>query len=321
MDIEGQGIHRHRRRLGPRRRHGAHARRAGAKVVIADLQADKGAAVAAEIGGALRHAATSARKPTASAWSPRRSALGKLIGLVNCAGIAPGGADGRQGGRARARRCSAKVDHGQPDRQLQHDPPRGRGDGQERARADRRARRADLDRERRRLRRPDRPGRLFGVEGRHRRHDACRSRATSRADGIRNMTIAPGIFGTPMLFTMPEGSAAGARRQRAVPEPPRHAGRLRQARAADRHERHAQRRGDPPRRRDPPRAEVADVARSGPSGAGPSLAEGGERSREGAVLFSAARGAKRGAATPRLSSRRAPRGAPGRRCRRCPARS
>ena len=75
-------------------------------------------------------------------------------------------------------------------------------------------------------------------------------------NGIRNMTIAPGIFGTPMLFTMPQEvqDALAA----SVPFPSRLGtpGRLRQAGAPDRHQRHAQRRGDPARRRDPPGAEV-----------------------------------------------------------------
>ena len=74
--------------------------------------------------------------------------------------------------------------------------------------------------------------------------------------GIRNMTIAPGIFGTPMLFTMPKEVQDALAAERAVPEPPRHAGRLRQAGAPDHHQRDAQRRGDPPRRRDPSAAEV-----------------------------------------------------------------
>ena len=73
-------------------------------------------------------------------------------------------------------------------------------------------------------------------------------------NGIRNMTIAPGIFGTPMLFTMPEEVQQALAASVPVPEPPRHARRLRQARAPDRHQRDAQRRGDPPRRRDPARA-------------------------------------------------------------------
>src|SRR5262249_50101978 len=47
------------------------------------------------------------------------------------------------------------------------------------------------------------------------------------------------------------GGAGCARRERALPFAPRHAGRLRQTRQAHHRERHAQRRGDPTRRRDP----------------------------------------------------------------------
>ena len=71
-------------------------------------------------------------------------------------------------------------------------------------------------------------------------------------NGIRNMTIAPGIFGTPMMFGMPKEVQDVAGRQRALPFAPGHAGRLRQAGQAHLRERHAQWRGDPPGRRDPP---------------------------------------------------------------------
>ena len=65
----------------------AGARRARSS--IADLQADRGEAVAARDRRPLRplRRQPGSRRPGAS--SPRRSALGKLIGLVNCAGIAP----------------------------------------------------------------------------------------------------------------------------------------------------------------------------------------------------------------------------------------
>jgi NAD(P)-dependent dehydrogenase (short-subunit alcohol dehydrogenase family) len=95
----------------------------GGKVVIADLQADKGEAWPRN-SAASSSSATSARKPTARRPSPRRE-LGKLVGLVNCAGIA-GGEDGRQGRRARAG-AVRQGDHRQPGRQLQHDPPGRRG--------------------------------------------------------------------------------------------------------------------------------------------------------------------------------------------------
>ena len=61
----------------------------GAKVVVADLQADRGQAVAGRDRRPLRAVRRQRRKPTARRWSPPRSALGKLVGLVNCAGIAP----------------------------------------------------------------------------------------------------------------------------------------------------------------------------------------------------------------------------------------
>jgi adenylate kinase len=65
-----QGLHRHRRRFGPGRRHGAHAGRQGGKVVIADLQVERGQAVAAR-SAARSSSATSARKPTARPWWPQ----------------------------------------------------------------------------------------------------------------------------------------------------------------------------------------------------------------------------------------------------------
>ena len=87
--------------------------------------------------------------------------------------------------RRRPRRASpaARLREGdprQPDRQLQHDPPCGRGDGQ--ARTDRRrARRHHLDGLGRGLRRPDRPGGLFRLQGR-RGGDDVADRARTGAD-------------------------------------------------------------------------------------------------------------------------------------------
>jgi hypothetical protein len=71
-------------------------------------------------------------------------------------------------------------------------------------------------------------------------------------NGIRNMTIAPGIFGTPMLFGMPQEvqDALAA----SVPFPSRLGTPVdyAQAGAAHHRERHAQRRGDPAGRGHPP---------------------------------------------------------------------
>ncbi len=60
----------------------------GGKVVIADMQADKGAAVAQEIGGAFVKCDVS-QEADAQAVVAKAAAMGKLMGLVNCAGIAP----------------------------------------------------------------------------------------------------------------------------------------------------------------------------------------------------------------------------------------
>ena len=74
--------------------------------------------------------------------------------------------------------------------------------------------------------------------------------------GIRVMTIAPGIFETPMVGQVPPGDRGVARQDGAVPAAPRPARRIRLARPRDRRQRDAERRSDPARRRDPHGAEV-----------------------------------------------------------------
>ena len=64
----------------------------GAKVVIADLQVDKGEALAAELGGAAVAQFVKcdvSQEADGQAVVAKAVALGKLMGLVNCAGIAP----------------------------------------------------------------------------------------------------------------------------------------------------------------------------------------------------------------------------------------
>ena len=60
----------------------------GGKVLIADLQADKGEALANELGGAFVKCDVSQEDDGIAAVN-RATSLGKLMGLVNCAGIAP----------------------------------------------------------------------------------------------------------------------------------------------------------------------------------------------------------------------------------------
>ena len=60
----------------------------GARVVIADLQEDKGRALAQELGGQFVRCDVSSEADGQAAVDAA-CALGKLMGLVNCAGIAP----------------------------------------------------------------------------------------------------------------------------------------------------------------------------------------------------------------------------------------
>jgi NAD(P)-dependent dehydrogenase (short-subunit alcohol dehydrogenase family) len=61
---------------------------AGGKVVIADVQVDRGQAVADDIGGAFLRCDVS-QETDAQAVVERACSLGKLVGLVNCAGVGP----------------------------------------------------------------------------------------------------------------------------------------------------------------------------------------------------------------------------------------
>jgi NAD(P)-dependent dehydrogenase (short-subunit alcohol dehydrogenase family) len=229
----------------------------GGKVVIADLQEDKGEALAAEFGAgkAVFVKCDVSQEADAQAAVQRATAFGKLVGLVNCAGIAPAAKTvGKEGPHALGlfskvvtvnligtfnmiRLAAEAMAKNEPE------PTGERGvlistasvaayDGQIGQAAYSASKGGvvgmtlpvarDLARTQRHPQHDDRPG--------HLRH----------ADAVRDA----------------QGRAGRPGRRRALPEPPGHARRLREARAPDRHQRHAQRRGDPPRRRDPAGAEV-----------------------------------------------------------------
>jgi NAD(P)-dependent dehydrogenase (short-subunit alcohol dehydrogenase family) len=120
----------------------------GGKVVIADMQDEKGQAIAAELGGAFVHCDVS-NEEQAAAVVAKAQTLGKLSGLINCAGIAT------------AERTVGKSG----------------------------------------------PHVLAGFQR------TININLIGSFNMIRNMTIAPGIFGTPMMFSMPkevqEALAAG----------------------------------------------------------------------------------------------------------------
>jgi NAD(P)-dependent dehydrogenase (short-subunit alcohol dehydrogenase family) len=77
--------------------------------------------------------------------------------------------------------------------------------------------------------------------------------------GIRIMTIAPGIFATPMLLGMPQEVQDSLGASVPVPVPPRTARGICQPGHAHHRQRHAQRRDDPPRRRNPDGAQVREI--------------------------------------------------------------
>ena len=172
----------------------------GAKVVIADLQAERGEAVAAEIGGRFVRCDVSQEADGQRAVA-EAVALGKLVGLVNCAGIAPAaktvGKDGAHplalfakvvtvnlvGSFNMIRLAAEAMSRNDPE-------PTG-----ERGVLISTASVAAFDGQIGQAAYSASKGGVVGMT-------LPIARDLAR-NGIRNMTIAPGIFGTPMLFTMP----------------------------------------------------------------------------------------------------------------------
>ncbi len=173
----------------------------GGKVVIADLQADKGQSVADEIGGAFVKCDVS-QEADGQAVVARAVALGKLMGLVNCAGIAPAaktvGKDGAHALHTFAKvvtinlvgsfnmiRLAAEA--------MSKNAPEATG---ERGVLISTASVAAFDGQMGQAAYSASKGGVVGMT-------LPIARDLAR-NGIRNMTIAPGIFGTPMLFTLPK---------------------------------------------------------------------------------------------------------------------
>ena len=173
----------------------------GGKVVIADLQVDKGEALALELGGVFVRCDVSA-EADAQAVVAAASAAGKLMGLVNCAGIAPAaktvGKDGAHSLSAYTKvimvnlvgsfnmiRLAAEA--------MCRNEPESTG---ERGVLISTASVAAFDGQIGQAAYAASKGGVVGMT-------LPIARDLAR-NGIRNMTIAPGIFGTPMLFSMPQ---------------------------------------------------------------------------------------------------------------------
>jgi NAD(P)-dependent dehydrogenase (short-subunit alcohol dehydrogenase family) len=173
----------------------------GAKVVIADMQVDKGQAVAQEVGGVFVQCDVSSEVDGQAAVDQAVS-MGKLMGLVNCAGIAPAqktvGKNGAHDlgvytktimvnlvGSFNMIRLAATA--------MCANEPEQTG---ERGVMISTASIAAYDGQMGQAAYSASKGGIVGMT-------LPIARDLSR-NGIRNMTIAPGIFGTPMLFGMPQ---------------------------------------------------------------------------------------------------------------------
>jgi NAD(P)-dependent dehydrogenase (short-subunit alcohol dehydrogenase family) len=173
----------------------------GGSVVIADLQAERGQAIAHEIGGRFVTCDVSQEADGKAAVAAATEA-GKLVGLVNCAGIAPAiKTVGKEGAHPLAAytktimvnlvgtfnmiRLAAEA--------MSKNAPEPTG---ERGVIVSTASVAAYDGQIGQAAYAASKGGVVGMT-----LPIARDLARS---GIRNMTIAPGIFGTPMLFTMPQ---------------------------------------------------------------------------------------------------------------------
>lgn len=174
---------------------------AGAKVVVADLQVERGQAVAADIGGAFVKCDVS-QEADGQAVVAAALGLGPLKGLVNCAGIAPAVKTvGKEGthplatfsktitvnliGSFNMIRLAAEA--------MAKNTPEPTG---ERGVLISTASVAAYDGQMGQAAYSASKGGVVGMT-------LPIARDLAR-NGIRNMTIAPGIFGTPMMFGMPQ---------------------------------------------------------------------------------------------------------------------
>jgi NAD(P)-dependent dehydrogenase (short-subunit alcohol dehydrogenase family) len=176
----------------------------GGKVVIADMQVDKGEAVAQSIGAANASflKCDVSNEDDGKAVVAKALGLGKLMGLINCAGIAPASKTvGKEGAHSLAVfsktitvnligsfnmiRLAAEA--------MCKNEPEVTG---ERGVMISTASVAAFDGQIGQAAYAASKGGVVGMT-------LPIARDLAR-NGIRNMTIAPGIFGTPMLFSMPQ---------------------------------------------------------------------------------------------------------------------
>jgi NAD(P)-dependent dehydrogenase (short-subunit alcohol dehydrogenase family) len=204
----------------------------GGQVVIADMQVEKGEAVAKDIGGAFVKCDV-ANEADGLAVVAQAVSMGKLMGLVNCAGIAPGEKTiGKNGAHTLSTfsKCisvnlvgSFNMIRLAADAMCKNEPEATGERGVMISTAS-----VDLHRLGSCLRRPDGPGRLQRLQGRHRRHDAAdcarpgAQRHSQHDDCPRHLRHTHDVWHAARR-------AGLAGRRRALPLAPGHTTRLRQA--------------------------------------------------------------------------------------------
>ena len=200
---------------------------AGANVTIADLNPERGSALADELGASFVAAdVTDAEQVEAAVDAGRGRGRAADLGLLRRDRL---GREGRGQPRPARFRAVRHRDPRQPDRHLQRAAARRGGDARQRARRPGRARRLHQHGLDRRLRRPDRPDRLLGLQGRDRRHDAA-GRARPRAVRHPRLRDRPGPVRHAAAGRPPGGGAQRFGRPSAVPAAPRPPGRVCRAR-------------------------------------------------------------------------------------------
>ena len=224
----------------------------GGNAVIADLKEDEGHALAAELGDAARFVRTDVRDE-ASAHGGGRGGGRERSADCRVSSTAPASCTARRSsartGRIRSRASRATININLVGT---FNMIRLAADAMSARRAQRR-RRARRDRQHRvggRVRRADRAGGVRASKGGVVGMTLPIARELARY-GIRVMTIAPGIFETPMMASLPPDVQEALGKM--VPFPPR-LGRppeFASLVARDHPQPDAERRGDPARRRDP----------------------------------------------------------------------
>ena len=173
----------------------------GATVLVADMQVDKGEAVAKEIGGAFLKCDVS-NEADGQAVVAKAVSMGKLMGLVNCAGVGPAEKTVGKNGPHKLEMFTKTIMVNlvgtfnmirlAADAMAKNDAE----DTGERGVLISTASVAAYDGQIGQAAYSASKGGVVGMT-------LPIARDLAR-NGIRNMTIAPGLFGTPMLFGMPQ---------------------------------------------------------------------------------------------------------------------